>query len=650
MKHQNSGFHTQKASPAGFLITLGIVFGDIGTSPLYVIKAIVSGANDINEAFIYGGLSAVFWTITLLTTLKYVWITLRADNKGEGGIFSLFALVRKRAKWAFIFAIIGGATLLADGVITPSLTILSSVEGLQALNPRTPVIPITLSILAGLFFFQWFGTKVIGRMFGPIMLAWFLMLAILGGIQVVADPGVIKAVNPVYAYRFLVDFPEGFLLLGAVFLATTGAEAMYSDLGHCGLKNIRITWGFVKFSLLLNYFGQGAWVLNHANESLNPWINPFYAVMPGWFLIPGIIIATTAAVIASQALISGSYTLISEAISLNFWPRLKIHYPTNVKGQLYIASVNWALFLMCTGVVLFFQRSVNMEAAYGLSITVTMLMTTALLSVYLYQKRVPVYQIAFMLFVFITIEGAFMVANLNKFFHGGWFTILLGGLLFTLMYVWRTGRRIKNQFTGFVKIGNYYRILKELSNDNSIPKYATHLVFLTKANNVSEVESKIIYSIFNKQPKRADTYWLLHVDIKDEPYQLEYHVTEMIPQLLYKIDFILGFKVQPRVNLFFRQVVEEMIRNKEIDMTSHYPSLERFHIMGDFRFVLIDRIQNYDFDFPAREQFIMDTYSLLKRVGQSDVKAYGLDTSNVVEELVPLNADGSPEFFLKHPD
>lgn len=628
-----------KTSVAGFLITLGIVFGDIGTSPLYVIKAIVSGANDLTEAFVYGGLSAVFWTITLLTTVKYVVITLKADNKGEGGIFSLFALVRKRAKWAFIFAIIGGATLLADGVITPSLTILSSVEGLLSLNPRTPVIPITLVILTGLFLFQRFGTKVIGKLFGPIMLIWFLMLAILGGIQVIANPAVVKAINPVYAFRFLVDFPEGFLLLGAVFLATTGAEAMYSDLGHCGLKNIRITWGFVKVSLLLNYFGQGAWVMAHNAEALNGWTNPFYAIMPAWFLIPGIFIATTAAIIASQALISGSYTLISEAISLNFWPRLKIHYPTTIKGQLYISSINWALFFMCVLVVLMFQRSSNMEAAYGLSITVTMLMTTALLSVYLYQKKVPVYQIVVLLSLFLTIELAFLVANLNKFFHGGWFTILLGGLLFALMYIWYSGRKIKNQFTGFVKINRYFEILKELSADRSVPRYATHLVFLTKANKVTDVEAKIIYSIFNKQPKRADTYWLLHVDILDEPHVLEYHVTAIIPGLLYKIDFKIGFKVQPRVNLFYRQVVEEMVRNGEINMISRYPSLERFHIMGDFRFVLIDRIQNYDFDFPAKEQFIMDIYFILKRMGQTDVNALGLDTSNVSEETVPLHGE-----------
>jgi len=647
MKKQLNPSAIPTVSPAGFLITLGIVFGDIGTSPLYVMKAIVSGANTINEGFIYGGLSAVFWTITLLTTIKYVVITLRADNKGEGGIFSLFALVRRRAKWAFLFAIIGGATLLADGVITPSLTVLASVEGLQVLNPRTPVIPITLVILAGVFLFQRFGTRVIGKLYGPVMLVWFLMLAIFGGIQVAEDPAILKALSPVYAYRFVVGFPEGFLLLGAVFLATTGAEAMYSDLGHCGLKNIRITWSFVKISLLLSYFGQGAWVLRHSSEVVAGWANPFYSIMPGWFLIPGIIIATMAAVIASQALISGSYTLISEAISLNFWPKLKIHYPTNIKGQLYVASVNWALFILCVLVVLLFQRSSNMEAAYGLSITLTMLMTTALLSVYLHQRKIPVYQIAMLLSVFVTIEGVFLVANLNKFLHGGWFTILLAGFLFTVMYIWHSGRKIKNQFTTFVKIADYLQLLKALHADTTVPRYATHLVFLTKANFVTDIEAKIIYSIFNKQPKRADTYWLVHVDIKDNPYQLDYHVTKLIPDLLFKIDFKIGFKVQPRVNLFFHQVVEKMVREKEIDLTSHYPSLRKFHMMGDFRFVLIDRIQTYDFDFPAKQQFIMDIYSFLKRLGQTEINALGLDSSSVVEETVPLMENIPTAFSMK---
>jgi KUP system potassium uptake protein len=629
-----------KVSAAGIIVTLGIVFGDIGTSPLYVVKAIISGANDVSALFIYGGLSCIFWTLTLQTTIKYVIITLRADNKGEGGILSLFALIRSKAKWAYMFAIIGGAALLADGVITPSLTILSSVEGLQLLNPRIPVIQIAIAILTVLFFMQQFGTHVIGRFFGPMMLVWFVMLALLGSVQIVRDPGVLRAVNPVYAYRFLTQFPEGFLLLGAVFLATTGAEAMYSDLGHCGLKNIRVTWIFVKLSLLLNYFGQGAWVIGMINENAD-FGNPFYQIMPHWFLIPGIIIATLASIIASQALISGSFTLISEAISLNFWPKIRIIYPARVKGQMYIPGINWALYLFCVIVVLIFRESANMEAAYGLSITLTMLMTTVLLSIYLYKLKISRYLVAVLLIVYLTIEGSFFIANMNKFIYGGWFTIMLAGFLGMIMFLWYHGRKIKNRFVEFVKVDRYFDVITALHRDHTIPKFATNAVFITKANKTSDVESKIMYSILNKQPKRADVYWLVHVDIKDDPHVMEYSVTQLIPGILIKIDFRIGFKVQPRINLFFRQVVEELNRTGEIDILSRYDSLRKFRITGDFRFILIDRIQNYDFDFSTFDQLIINGYSMIKRFGISEVKAFGLDTSNVTEETVPLNLIGN---------
>ncbi|MBL7137333.1 MAG: KUP/HAK/KT family potassium transporter [Bacteroidales bacterium] len=626
------------ASTAGVLVTLGIIFGDIGTSPLYVMRAIIHGADTISEMFILGGLSLVFWTLTLQTTIKYITITLRADNKGEGGIFALFALIRKRAKWAYLFAMIGGCTLLSDGVITPAITIVSAVEGLIIVNPRVPVVPIALVIITVIFFIQKYGTKVVGRSFGPIMLVWFTMLGTLGLLQIIKYPIILKALNPYYGYYFLTHFPQGFLLLGAVFLCTTGADALYSDLGHCGLKNIRISWSYVKTTLLLNYFGQGAWILINA-DYVNEWTNPFFAIMPSWFLIFGIGIATVAAIIASQAMITGSYTLISEAISLNFWPKIKINYPTNIKGQMYISSINWILYFCCGFVVLFFQKSANMEAAYGLTINITMLMTTLLLSVYLFKKKVPVYLIGLFLAIYLFIEGSFLVANLNKFIYGGWFTFLLGSLLFVVMYVWFNGRKIKNSFIEFVKIENYFEIIKELHIDESIPKYATHLVFLTKANKATDVETKIIYSMLNKQPKRADVYWLLHVDILDDPHVLEYKITQLIPDILIKVDFKIGFKVQPRVNLFFHQVIEEMSRNNEIDLVSKYESLRKFHVMSDFRFIVIDRIQNYDFDFPPKEQFIMDMYDIFKKFGISEVRALGLDTSNVTIETVPLYVD-----------
>ncbi len=630
--------HIDKITAAGLIVTLGIVYGDIGTSPLYVMRAIIGGAHSINPQYILGGLSCIFWTLTLQTTIKYIIFAIRADNKGEGGIFALFALVRKRARWAFLFAMIGGCTLLADSIITPAITIVSAVEGTLIRNPRIPVVPISLAIITVLFLIQKFGTRMIGRSFGPIMLIWFSMLGVLGLMQIPGYFQVLKAINPAYAYDFIVNTPNGYVLLGAVFLCTTGADALYSDLGHCGRGNIRATWGFVKISLLLNYFGQGAWLLKNV-DYINEWTNPFFAIMPAWFLLPGIVVATVAAIIASQAMITSSFTLISEAISLNFWPKVRINYPTNIKGQMYISSINWILYVCCIFIVLFFRKSSNMEAAYGLTINITMLMTTMLLGVWLYYRHVPKSMLTFFLIIYLIIELSFLVANLNKFLHGGYFTFLLGSVLFIIMYVWFQGRRIKNSFIEFLPVANYFDMLKALARDTSIPKYASNLVFLTKANRETDIESKIVYSIFNKQPKRADTYWMLHIDILDEPHMLEYQVTHLIPGILIKVDFKIGFKVQPRVNLFFRQVIEEMSRNHEIDLLSHYHSLREFNVSSDFRFVVIDRIQNYDFDFPPREQFIMDMYAVLRRFGISDVKALGLDTSSVTVETVPLYID-----------
>ncbi|NTW31905.1 MAG: KUP/HAK/KT family potassium transporter [Bacteroidetes bacterium] len=640
--------HINKLTFSGLVITLGIVYGDIGTSPLYVMRAIVNGASSpITPEFIYGAISCIIWTLTLQTTFKYVMVTLRADNKGEGGIFSLFALVRRRVRWVYVFALIGGAALLADGIITPSITIVSAVEGLGMINEDVPVIPIVLVIITFLFLIQQYGTKFLGKSFGPMMFLWFLMLGIIGVTKIFTYTDIFKSFNPYYAYKLLAEYPGGFLLLGAVFLCTTGAEALYSDLGHCGLKNIRFTWVFVKITLILNYLGQGAWIL--ANPSLVYYkdpltnvmtaVNPFFSCMPDWFLLMGIVIATAAAIIASQALISGSYTIISEAILLNFWPKVKISYPTTIKGQMYVPSVNLFLWVSCCFVILFFQKSSNMEAAYGLAITITMLMTTILLSTYFWLKRVSFIFIGLFLLLYLTIEGSFLIANINKFNHGGWVTILIAGILFIIMFVWYKGRIIKKRFFEFVKTDNYKQILLDLSKDETVPKYATNLVYLTRADFKTDIESKIIYSIINKRPKRADVYWFIHVHTVDEPHTLEYSVETIVPKVLMRVEFRLGFKVEPKINLYFRQVIEELAHNNEIDLVSHYESLKQHHIMGDFKFIVIDRIQNYDFDFSPYEQLIMDIYSILKRIGISDVKAFGLDTSNVEVEKVPLMID-----------
>ena len=636
MDSNHNHSHISKFSMIGVIITLGIVYGDIGTSPLYVMKAILGANKHIDANYIIGAISCIIWTLTLQTTVKYVMITLRADNNGEGGILALYALIRKnKKKWLYAVAIIGASTLIADGIITPAITVVSAIEGLKGINPNTPVVPISIMIIALLFFIQQFGTKAIGNSFGPIMVIWFTMLGVLGFMQITQYALILKAFNPYYAIHLLLNYPNWFLILGAVFLCTTGAEALYSDLGHCGIKNIRVSWVFVKVMLILNYLGQGAWVLTHLNN-LPAETNPFYAIMPESFLFFGVVMATAAAIIASQALISGSYTIFSEAMSLNFWPRQKIKYPTHVKGQLYIPFVNSFLFVFCVIMILFFQNSSNMEAAYGLSITITMMMTTFLLGFYLKMSKIkPIFIIPFMA-VFLTIELSFFTANMFKFLHGGWATILIAGVIATVMLIWFNARKIKNSHMQFFNIESYYKILSDIKSDISIPKYATNLVYLSKANRKTDIEGKIIYSIINKQPKRADYYWLLHIDHLDDPTTFEYSFEQLIPDTLFRVNIRLGFRVQPLINMYFRQIIEDLVASKEFKLTSHYPSLQKNNIPGDFRFIIIHRIYNFDFGAKFREKFTMTLYNIIKNIGITDIKSYGLDTSNVMIETVPL--------------
>ena len=625
-----------KVSLAGLLVAFGIIYGDIGTSPLYVMQAII-GAEKVSEEIIFGALSCIIWTLTLQTTIKYVTIILRADNRGEGGIFALFALVRKHAKWLTIPAIIGGSTLLADGIITPPISISSAVEGLELIYPHIQIIPIVLTIITLMFLIQAFGTKVVGRAFGPVMFAWFIMLALLGVNQITQHYEILKAFNPMYGYKLLSDHPGGFWMLGAVFLCTTGAEALYSDLGHCGRGNIRVSWVLVKTCLVLNYLGQGAWLLTQTGTLLAG-RKPFYEIMPDWWLLPGVAVATLAAVIASQALITGSFTLISEAIRLNFWPKVRLVYPSDQKGQLYVPSINWLLWLGCSVVVLYFKESANMEAAYGLAITLTMIMTTILASYYLYIRKVNIYFVILFMLVYLAIEGAFLGANLLKFSHGGWFTLLIAAVVASLMLVWLKAFYIKLRLTEYTKLEKFLPALHELSRDISIPKYSTHLVFMTNASRANEIETKVIYSIFQKRPKRADVYWFIHVDTTDDPYTMEYKVLsdDDDDDNVIKINFRLGFRIEQRINLFFRKVVEDMVMNKEVDITSRYESLNRQNITGDFRFVVLERFLSFENDLPLVEQMVMKTYFFVKDFTTPEDKWFGLDSSSVKIEKVPL--------------
>jgi len=641
------GKHTSKITGAGLLIALGIIYGDIGTSPLYVFNAIIGG-RVVSETLIVGTLSCIIWTLTLQTTIKYVVMVLRADNRGEGGTFALYALVRRRKKWLVLPAMVGGAALLADGIITPPISITSAIEGLKVLPqlrdlPVNTIVIIVLTILALFFFMQQFGTGSIGKMFGPIMMLWFTMLAILGITHVTDDLSIFKALSPYYAFDFLRTYPEGFWLLGAVFLCTTGAEALYSDLGHCGRENIRVTWVYVKACLLLNYFGQGASLLAHHNGQhittafkAQSGIHAFYDLMPHWFIIPGVIIATSAAVIASQAMIAGAFTLISEAMRLNLWPRLKVNYPSEERGQLFIPGMNLFMFLGCTFVVLYFRESSRMEAAYGLAIIVTMIMTTLLFANYLVLHRAKSVFIYIFLAGYLIIEIAYLIALLEKFIHGGYITLVIGFIMFLIMYTWYRSRKIKNRYVEFVRLEHYLPMLQELSNDMTVTKHATHLVYLTSANNPNEIEHKIIYSILNRKPKRADIYWFVHVDTLDDPYTCEFEVTTIIPNEVIRVEFRLGFRMQPRINLMFRKVVEDMVANKEVNITSRYESLQRNNVVGDFQFVVLEKFLSQDNELPFFERVIMRLYFNIKKMALSEEKGFGLDQSNVSVEKFPL--------------
>lgn len=649
MSSQHIGLHS-KLTLGGLLISLGIIYGDIGTSPLYVMKAIL-GQHIINADVVLGGISCVFWTLTLQTTIKYVLITLSADNHGEGGIFALYALVKKtKIKWLIVPAIIGGSALLADGIITPPISVSSAVEGMRTYYPTINTVPIVIGILIILFTIQQFGTKLVGKFFAPMMLVWFGMLAILGISQIAEHPEVFKAINPYYAYHLLTIHPEGFFVLGFVFLCTTGAEALYSDMGHCGRKNIRISWVFVKTALVLNYFGQAAYLIHHEGETLQTlggdFGNPFYLIMPEWFKPFGIVIATLATVIASQALISGSFTLINEAMRLNFWPKVRIKYPTELKGQLYIPSINWLLLLGCIGIVLHFEESSNMEHAYGLAIILCMIMTTILLNFYLIMKRVKLYFIVPLITIYLGIEFSFLAANITKFAEGGYVTLFIAMVLISIMSIWYMAKQISKNYTKFVKIADYKKVMAELSVDLSIPKYSTHLVYMTNASKTDEIEEKVMYSILQKRPKRADIYWFVHVNILNEPYKKEYKVTEIIKDDLFRIDFNLGFREPTKINLMFREVLTDMVKNGEVDVTSRYESLSKNNILGDFKFILSEKFLSYDSNLTLFEKIVLYSYFLMKKLSLSEENAFGLDSSSVKIEKFPMVLHPPEKIFL----
>lgn len=630
------GSSLRRITLAGMLVTVGIVFGDIGTSPLYVMKAIVGVNPGYDADYIIGAISCVIWTLTLQTTVKYVLIALRADNKGEGGILALFALLRRQPRgWLYIVAAVGAAMLVADGVITPAITVTTAVEGLRIVAPSTPVMPVVIGVILLIFMMQRVGTGRIGRCFGPFMLAWFLMLGVLGAVNLPACPEVLKAFNPWYAVKLLVSSPSWFMIMGAVFLCTTGAEALYSDLGHCGRRNITASWMFVKVMLILNYLGQGAWLLTHAREAAGG-INPFYAVMPQWMTLAGVAMSTGAAIIASQALLSGSFTIFSEAVNLGFWPRLKIDYPSTEKGQLYVSSVNWCLLAGCLLTVVIFRDSSHIEAAYGLAVTIAMLTTTLLLAFWLRLRGVNMIVVGAFFAFFMTVEGIFFFANMSKFVHGGWFSLMIAAVVGSIMIVWRNSTRRRASFIEYRRMADSAATISAVKADKEIPKYASNLVYLSRSGDPSLVESKLLYSIVNKQPKRADHYWFVHIDHVDSPDELSYSVSVAVPETIYVVTMHLGFRVAPRISVYLRQIVEDLVVSGDLDLRSGYPSLRREGIPGDFRFIILHRIFSPTSICGATTALLMRLHDILRHIGVSDTSAYGLDTSVVTAETVPL--------------
>lgn len=636
-------------STAGVLVSLGIIYGDIGTSPIYTFRFII-GKHPISEELIFGGLSCVFWTLTLITTIKYVYLALSADNKGEGGIFALYALVRRyKANWVIYPAIIGCATLISDGFITPAISVTSAVEGLRAIDPSistTTIITIVIIILVGLFLFQQFGTGVVGRTFGPIMFIWFSFIAVIGLVQLFENTHVLMALNPVYAFNLLTKYPGGFWILGAVFLCTTGAEAMYSDLGHCGKANIRFGWGFVKVALLLSYFGQGAWLLNHEGQYLEGKI-PFFEIMPGALKLFGILIATMATIIASQALISGTFTLVNEAMKLKLWPATRVRYPSQIKGQIYIPAINWILLAGCILVVYIFQESSRMEGAYGLAITFDMLMTTSLLVFYFSVSRKSTFRAFLLALMFFSIEGAFLISNLSKFEHGGWFSFTIASVFFFMMFILMRARKLRERHTEFVDLKHYVGMIQDLQADQTIPKEATNLVYLAMADSKRYIDSNIIYSIFKKRPKRADVYWFLHVDTVDNPFTSKYVVDTIIPKKCFFVRMKLGFKTDHRVNLLFSKIIHEMADAGEIDLTSPYNSLHKYSMMADFKFIILHSWASSDSEISNFDRLIIQGYRLLKEYSLSTEELYGIEAANLEIEKVPIQVGPTARVKIK---
>jgi KUP system potassium uptake protein len=631
-------FNTQKASLAGVLITIGIVFGDIGTSPLYVFQAITSQGKNFSHDLIMGGLSCVIWTLILLATVKYIYFALNADNKGEGGIFALFALLKaKRVRWVIIPALIGCATLLADGFITPAISISSAVEGINNINPDFPVIPVVVGIIVALFSVQQFGTSAIGKAFGPVMLIWFLFLGYLGIINIAKNTEVLAAFNPFWAYNLIFNVDGGFWVLGAVFLCTTGAEALYSDLGHCGKYNIRISWGVMSSLLVINYLGQSALCLQDG-FGLAPKETVFFAMVPENILPFAIGIATAATIIASQALITGVFTLMNEAVKLDLWTNLKVKYPSDHLGQIYIPFVNWVLMAGCLLVIAIFRKASNMEATYGLAITIDMVMTSILLCYLLllkYPKAKLFYLIIFA--VFLTIEGIFLLSNLGKIIHGGWFTLILASSFFAILFLYYKAKQLRRSITEYISMRKVVPLLIAVKNDSNIPFETSNLVYPTRSNSAGKLDSTVFYSLFKKRPRKAGVYWFLHIDILSDPWGIHYSVKQVIDKTCYYVTIQLGFKEEHRIEYMMRKIQAKMVEKGELSGDSVFESVKGKFEEPDYKFIVLNSRVSMDNKLTAFQSLCVKAYRFVKSTGLKPAEDFGLDKTNVMVEYIPIS-------------
>lgn len=638
----------QPAAPSGWkgvLLALGIVFGDIGTSVLYALDALCRDT-PIDKPLVLGGLSLIFWSLTLIVTIKYVIFVLRADNHGEGGVFALYALLRRYAPRLMGLVVLGAAMSFSDSIFTPAISVTSAVEGLELHLPGLKILPIVLVIITGLFFIQQFGTEWVGRAFGPITLVWFLFIGGMGLYRIVEQPLVLEAVNPLNAIQFLQNNPRGFLLLGAVFLTITGVEALYADMGHVGRGSIRKAWLIVKPALLLSYFGQGAWLLTYKEGAiLGSAEKPFYAMLPPGWLIPAVIIATAATIIASQATISSAYTIFTEANRLGFWPRMRILYPATTRSQMYVPFINWLLWGIIVIIVLAMQRSSDMEAAYGLSINIAILVTSTLAIFYFrfYKRYQNGWAIALIFGgVFLPVELLFLYANLHKVPEGGWIALLLGGMVAAIMTIWLLGEKIKARFADWVDIDPYLEKINAIRQDEMIPYYTSHLACLTTSPTAYKIEHRLMYALIQRQPKRCVTYWFLHIHLSDNPFEATYDLHTYMRGHIYRVDFYVGYKLQPQVNLLLRQVVERLVQAGEVDIRSPYPSLRQRGQPGDFKFLFVRRIINNDARFSPTTRFFLQLYNFIDRHSLPIESAYGLEVASVAKEVVPLTTPYIP--------